>query len=68
MTNKLSLNIGKTKYSLFHKSCRVYDLPLQLPKLSINNQENKKASYTKFLKINLNEKSFMEGAFKIYRK
>ena len=37
MANKLSLNVGKTKYSLFHKPSRVDDLPLKLPKPSINN-------------------------------
>ena len=31
----LSLNVGKTKYSFFHKPSRVDDLPLKLPKLSI---------------------------------
>ena len=50
MANKLSLNIGKTKYSLFHKPSRIDDLPLKLPKLSITNQE-----------IN-----FMEETFEIY--
>ena len=29
--NKLSLNVGKTKYSLFHKPSRKDDLPLLLP-------------------------------------
>ena len=42
MANKLSLNVGKTKYSLFHKPSNVDDLPLKLPKLNINNQEIKK--------------------------
>ena len=51
MANKLSLNVGKTKYSLFHKSSMVDHLPLKLPKLSINNQEIKTASYTKFLRV-----------------
>ena len=51
MANNLSLNVGKTKYSLFHKPSRVDDLPLKLPKLSINNQEIKRASYTKFLGV-----------------
>ena len=37
MANKLSLNVGKTKYSLFHKPSRVDDLPLKLPKPSVNN-------------------------------
>ena len=44
MANKLSLNVEKTKYSLFHKPSRVHDLPLKLPELSIRNQEIKIAS------------------------
>ena len=55
MANKLSLNVGKTKYSLFHKPNRVDDLPLKRPKLSINIQEIKRASYTKFLGVLLDE-------------
>ena len=55
MENKLSLNVGKTKFSLFHKPSRVDDLPLQQPKLSINNQEIKRTSYTKFLWVLLDE-------------
>ena len=43
------------KYSLFHKPNRVDDLPLKLPKLSINNQVIKRASYTKFLGVLLDE-------------
>ena len=49
MSNKLSLNVGKTKYSLFHKPSKLDDLPLKLPKLSIDNQEIKRASYTNLL-------------------
>ena len=48
MANKLSLNVGITKCLLFHKPSRVDDLSLQLPKLSINNQEIKRTSHTKF--------------------
>ena len=55
MANKLSLNVAITKYSLFHKPSRVDDLPLELPKLSINNQEMKRASNTKFLGVLLDE-------------
>ena len=55
MANKLSLNIGKTKYSLFHKPSRIDDLPLKLPKLSITNQEIKRESYTKLLGVILDE-------------
>ena len=54
MANKLSLNVGKTKL-LFHKPSRVDELPLQLPKLSVNNQEIKRASYIKFLGVLLDE-------------
>ena len=43
------------KYSLFHKPSRVDDLPLKLPKLGINNQEIKTASYTKFHGVLLDE-------------
>ena len=56
MANRLSLNVGKTRYSLFLKPSRVNDLSLKLPKLSINNQEIKRASYTKFLGVLLDEK------------
>ena len=55
VANSLSLDVGKTKYSLFHKPSRVDDVPLKLPKLSINNQEIKRASYTKFLGVLLDE-------------
>ena len=48
MANKLSLNVAKTKYSLFHKPSRVDDPPLKPRKLSINNQEIKRASYINF--------------------
>ena len=52
---KLSLNVGKTECSLFHKTSRVDDLPLKLPNLNIVNKEIKRASYTKFMKIFLDE-------------
>ena len=46
MANKLSLNVEKTKYLLLRKPSRLDDLPLKLPKISINNQELKRASNT----------------------
>ena len=55
MANKPYLNVGKTKYSLFYKHSSVDDLPLELPTLTINNQEIKRASYTKFLGVLLDE-------------
>ena len=55
MANKLSLNVGKTKHSLFNKPIRIDDLPPKLPKLIINNQEIKRKSNTKFRGVLLNE-------------
>ena len=38
ISNKLSLNVKKPKFSIFHKAIRRDDLPLVLPKVFINNQ------------------------------
>ena len=54
-SNKLSLNVKKTKCSIFHKGSRRDDLPLVLPKLFINNQVIKRQSSIKFLGILLDE-------------
>ena len=37
--NKLSLNVGETKYSFFHKTSKKDDIYLCLPKLIINNYQ-----------------------------
>ena len=37
--NKLSLNVGKIKYSFFHNPSKKNDIPLRLPKFVINNYE-----------------------------
>ena len=68
MANTFSLNVGDTKYSLFHKPSRVDDLPLKFPKLSINNQEIKRASYTKVLGVLLNENLSWKEHFKYTEK
>ena len=39
ISNKLSLNVSKTKYSFFQKPSKWEDIPLLLPKLNINNCE-----------------------------
>ena len=39
ISNKLSLNVSKTKYSFFHKPSKRDDIPLLLPKLNTNNTE-----------------------------
>ena len=38
ISNKLSLNVKKTKYSFFHKPSKKDDIPLVLPKLNINSE------------------------------
>ena len=45
MANKLSLNVDKTKYSLFHERNIADDLPLKLLTLSINDQEENSILY-----------------------
>ena len=46
--NKLSLNVEKTNYYLFHKPSRRDDLPLLLPKLLINKHKVERVESTKF--------------------
>ena len=49
ISNKLSLNVKKTKYSFFHKPSKKSDIPLVLPKLNINNREIARTESIKFL-------------------
>jgi len=53
--NKLSLNIDKTKYSLFHKLSQADNLPLKLPNLTINHKIIKRESYIRFLGVVLDQ-------------
>ena len=55
ISNKLSLNAGKTKYSFFHKPSKRGDIPLLLPKLNINNSEIEQSECLKFLGVLLDE-------------
>ena len=54
MANKLSLNVGKTKYSISINLSEEITCHL-LPELSISNQEIKRVSYTTFLGVLLDE-------------
>jgi len=49
--NKLSLNVKKTKYTLFYKKSQEVNLPLKLPDLFLNNKEIKQEDSIKFLGI-----------------
>ena len=53
--NKISLNEGKTKFTLFHKPRDKDNLPLQLPNLKINNNEIKRSSSIKLLGVLVDE-------------
>ena len=47
--NQLSLNVGKTKLSLFHKFGKKYSIPSHLPMLKINNHDIDRVTKMKFL-------------------
>ena len=53
--NKLSLNAGKTKFTLFHKPTQMEDLPLKLPILKINKLKIKQKDALKFLGVLIDE-------------
>ena len=55
ISNKLSLNVSKTKCSFFHKASKRDDIPLLLPKLNINNSEIERSECLKFLGVLLDE-------------
>ena len=48
-SNKLSLNISKTKYSLFHSTRKRKDIPNILPPLHIDNVPVKREFVTKLV-------------------
>ena len=50
-TNKLSLNLTKTNYTLFHKNFIKDKLPLKMPELNIGNSIIKRKSSVKFLGV-----------------
>ena len=47
-TNKLSLNIEKTNYTLFHKNSTKDDLPLKIPDLKTVNSVLKRQTLLNF--------------------
>ena len=63
-TNKLSLNVDKTKYVLFHKPRQRNKIPLNLPSLKIDQTEIKREQSLKFLGVlvdeNLNWKNHID--------
>ena len=55
ISNKLSLNVSKTKQSFFNKPNKRDDILLLLPKLNINNSEIERSECLKFLGVLLDE-------------
>ena len=53
--NKLSLNVTKTKFTLFCKPTKIDNIPLKLPSLRINNINIKRESAMNFLGVILDE-------------
>ena len=61
--NKLSLNVKKTNYTLFHKSSSKDYLNLKLPELKTVNSVLKRQISVKFLGVMLDENYFMERTY-----
>ena len=55
ISNKLSLNVSKTKYPFVYKPSKKDDIPLLLPKLNIRNCEVERSECLKFLGVLLDE-------------
>ena len=55
ISNKLSLNVKKNKYSFFDKPSKKDDIPLILPNLNINNREIARTESIKFLGVLLDK-------------
>ena len=55
ISNKLSVNVKKNKYSIFHRPSKKDNIPLVLPKLTINNSEIARTESIKFLGVLLGE-------------
>ena len=64
ISNKLSLNVSKTKYSFFHKPSKRDDISLLLPKLNINSSEIERSECLKFLGVLLDENLCWKEQFK----
>ena len=63
MTNKQSLNVGKTKHLFFHKQIARDSIPLRLPTITFNRIEIKRESFVKFLAVMTDENITWEKAF-----
>ena len=53
--NKLSLNVGRTKFLLFHKSGKKYSISSHLPTLNINSHDIERVNTKKLLDVLLDD-------------
>ena len=53
--DKLSINIKKTKFTLFHKNPYNDDIPAKIPALMVGSNNTERTSSIKFLKVMLDE-------------
>ena len=53
--SRLSLNKGKTKYTLFHKAREKDSIPLKLPSLFMSDREIKRITSVKYLGVLIDE-------------
>ena len=65
--NKPSLNVGKTKYSIFHKPSSKNDLPLLLPRLQMKKHKVERVKSIKLLGVLLDENLSLKDHIKYIR-
>ena len=66
LANKLSLNVGKIKYLLFHKLADQENIPLKLPSLQLNGNIIERENCFKFLSVSLDERLTMKKTYTTY--
>ena len=55
IANRLSLNVKKTKYTLFHEKSVIDNIPLELPDLKIANNAIERTTSIKFIGVMIDE-------------
>ena len=66
ISNKLSINVTKTKYSFFHKPSKRDNIPFALPQLYIDNNQIQRSESMKFLGVFSDENIKMKRAYQIH--
>ena len=66
LANKLSLNVEKTKYTLFRELTDQEDIPSKLPPLQLNGNITERENSLKFLGVILDEHLTRRKTYTIY--